>query len=169
VLGARIVLNPTNLSRLDPAGRRLVVQHELTHIASRAQTSDQMPTWLIEGLADYVGNLGSGLTARTAATELAAEVRAGRLPAQLPTSADFGGSGSSGARLPQVYEESWLACRLIADRVGRAGLVRFYLQVADAARTDPATAAAVGLRQVLRTDPAAFTAAWRSYLKRELR
>ena len=44
VLGARIVLNPTNLDRLDAAGRRLVVQHELTHIAARAVTNDQMPT-----------------------------------------------------------------------------------------------------------------------------
>ena len=38
VLGARIVLNPANLARLDAAGRRLVVQHELTHLATRAQT-----------------------------------------------------------------------------------------------------------------------------------
>jgi len=65
VLGARIVLNPDNLARLDAAGRRLVVQHELTHIAARAQTSDQMPTWLIEGFADYVGNLGSGSRCRS--------------------------------------------------------------------------------------------------------
>lgn len=165
VLGARIVLNPANLARLDAAGRRLVVGHELTHIASRAVTSDQMPSWLIEGMADYVGNLGSGLTVAGTAAELATQVRAGKVPSALPSDADFtGGSG-----LPQAYEESWLACRLIAGRAGQDGLVRFYRVVAGAARTDPATALATGLRQVLHTDVAAFTAAWRSYLIGQLR
>lgn len=166
VLGARIVLNPGNLSRLDAAGRRLVVQHELTHIATRAQTSDQMPSWLIEGFADYLGNLGSGQPVRTAAAELAAEVRGGSLPAALPTDADFGGAYS---RLPQVYEESWLACRLIARRIGQSGLVRFYKLVSAAARIDPATAVGTGLRQLLSTDLAGFTAAWRTELSAELR
>lgn len=165
VLGARIVLNPSTLGRLDAAGRRLLISHELTHIAARSITSDQMPTWLIEGLADYVGNLDSGLSVSRTATELAADVRAGRVPAALPADAEFTG----GSRLPQAYEKSWLACRLIADRVGQAGLVRFYRVVAAAARTDPATAVALGLRQVLRTDLAAFTAAWRSYLVGQLR
>jgi hypothetical protein len=149
---------------MDQAGRRLLITHELTHIASRAVTSDQMPGWLVEGLAEYVGNLGSGLPVRRAAAELAAEVRAGTLPAALPTAAEF-----TGGRLPQAYEKSWLACRLIADRAGEAGLVRFYRVVAAAARTDPDTAVATGLRQVLRTDVAAFTAAWRSYLVEQLR
>lgn len=165
VLGARIVLNPANLSRLDATGRRLVIGHELTHIASRAATSDQMPTWLIEGLADYVGNLNSGLPVARTAAELAADVRAGRVPKALPTSADFGTAGRSS----QAYEQSWLACRLIAARVGPAGLVRLYKAVAAAARTDPATAAALGLRQVLHTSVAAFTADWRSYLIGQLR
>jgi len=165
VLGARIVLNPANLARLDAAGRRLVVGHELSHIASRAVTSDQMPTWLIEGMADYVGNLGSELPVADTAAELAAEVRAGKVPSALPSGADFTG----GARLPQAYEKSWLACRLIADRVGSSGLVRFYRVVAKAADADPATALAIGLRQVLHTDVAAFTAAWRSYLIGQLR
>ena len=165
VLGSRIVLNPANLARLDDAGRRLVVGHELTHVATRAVTSDQMPTWLIEGLADYVGNLDSRQPVRTIAAELAADVRAGRVPTALPDQAAFAG----GSRLPQAYEQAWLACRLIAVRVGQPGLVRFYRVVAAAARTRPDTAVAVGLRQVLHTDPAAFTAAWRSYLIGQLR
>ena len=165
VLGARIVLNPTNLSRLDTAGRRLVIGHELAHVAARAATSDQMPVWLIEGMADYIGNLDSGLPVSVAATELAAEVRAGKVPSALPSDAEFAG----GNRLPQAYEKAWLACRLIAERVGQQGLVRFYRVVAKAADTHPTTAVAVGLRQVLGTDVAAFTAAWRSYLVGQLR
>jgi hypothetical protein len=124
-----------------------------------------MPTWLIEGMADYVGNLGSTQPVAGTAAELAAEVRAGKIPSALPSGADFTG----GARLPQAYEESWLACRLIAARAGQSGLVRFYRGVAKAAGTDPATAVATGLRQVLHTGLAAFTAAWRSYLIGQLR
>jgi hypothetical protein len=166
VLGARMVLNPATLSRLDAAGRRLVVQHELTHIAARASTSDQMPTWVIEGFADYVGNLDSKQSVQRTAAELAAEVKADKEPTGLPTTDEFAGSNP---RLPQVYEESWLACRLIARRTGEAGLVRFYRAVSATARTDPQTAAAVGLRSVVRMTPAEFTAAWRAELVGELR
>jgi hypothetical protein len=165
VLGARIVLNPSTLTKLDSAGRRLVVQHELTHIAARGVTSDQMPTWVVEGFADYVGNLGSARPASQIAAELAAEVRRGHLPAALPTSADFDGTNG---RLSQVYEEAWLACRLIADRVGTQGLVRFYKTVSSAARKDPASAAAVGLRTVLKLDVNTFTQVWKHELRRDL-
>ncbi|HEY2041984.1 MAG TPA: hypothetical protein VGH11_04840 [Jatrophihabitans sp.] len=166
VLGARIVLNPSTLSRLDAAGRRLVVQHELTHIAARAQTSDQMPTWVIEGFADYVGNLGSGQSVPATAAELANEVRRGIVPAALPSTADFGGANS---RLAQVYEQSWLACRLIASRAGQSGLVRFYRTVSSTAAGNPDGAVGVGLRDVLHTTPAAFTLSWKAYLRAELR
>lgn len=166
VLGARIVFNPTNLDRLDAAGRRLVVQHELTHIATRAATSDQMPTWLIEGFADYVGNLGSGRPVSDIAAELAGEVRRGTIPAALPTASDFDGADT---RLPQVYEEAWLACRLIAQEIGQHGLVSFYRAVGVAARTDPAGATATAFRQLLHTTEAAFTTRWRSYLREQLR
>lgn len=165
VLGARIVLNPTNLQRLDDAGRRLVVQHELTHIASRAMTNDQMPTWVIEGFADYVGNLGSALSVRQSAAELAAEVRRGLLPSMLPSNADFSGSA---ARLPQIYEQAWLACRLIARRVGQPGLVRFYKAVSQAARADPDKAAGTAFKAVLGIDETAFVRIWRQDLRAEL-
>jgi hypothetical protein len=165
VQGARIVLNPANLSRLDAAGRRLVVQHELTHIASRAVTSDQMPTWLIEGFADYVGNLDSGRPVPVAAQELAAEVRRGSTPAALPTGQDFDGDSS---RLPQAYEESWLACRLIAARVGQHGLVDFYRTVAAGTLSDPAGATARAFGSLLHLSVAQFTRAWQAYLVNQL-
>ncbi len=165
VLGARIVLNPTNLERLDAAGRRLVVQHELTHIAARAVTSDQMPTWVIEGFADYVGNLDSGQSEQRAASELATEIRRGTVPAALPTNADFDGANP---RLAQVYEESWLACRLIAAKVGQRGLVDFYHRVATAANLDPDTAVASVLRSELRESVAAFTQQWQAALRSAL-
>jgi len=166
VIGARIVLNPDTLSELDGDGRVLVVRHELTHVASRAATGDQMPSWVVEGFADYVGNLGAARPVRAIASELGAEIRRRGVPPALPGSADF---DAAGARLPQAYEEAWLACRLIARLVGEQGLVRFYRAVSTASRSDPSTAVAVGLHRVLRSSVADFTRAWRSDLAIEFR
>ena len=164
VLGARIVLNPATLARLDAAGRRLLISHELTHIASRSVTSDQMPTWLIEGLADYVGNLGSGMPVSRTAAELAAEVRAGGCRRRCrPTPTSPVAAGCPGLRA--------VLAGLPADRgPGRPGRSGALLPGGGRGRPHrPATAVAIGLREVLRTDLAAFTAAWRSYLIGQLR
>jgi hypothetical protein len=119
-----------------------------------------VPTWLVEGFADYVGNLDSRQPVVVAASELRAEVRAGKEPGALPTSADF---TDAGARLPQVYEQAWLACRLIATLAGPAGLVRLYhLVAAPGATVDRA------LRTVVHVSTAQFTARWRQYLRTEL-
>ena len=89
---------------------------------------------------------------------------AGTAPAQLPADSAFA-AGQSG--LPQAYEESWLACRYLAQRVGVAGLVRFYREVGRAVL--PANyAVAVALRDVLHETLATFTAQWRRYLTEEL-
>ena len=71
-----------------------------------------MPTWLIEGFADYVGNLGSGQPVPAAARSWlprCAGAGAGR-------AADRGRlrQHATPAGCPQAYEQSWLACRLIA-------------------------------------------------------
>jgi hypothetical protein len=119
--GQRLIVNAAAFARLSAVGRQIVVRHEITHIADAQATTGATPRWLIEGFADYVGNLGSGQSPRTAAAELGRDVRAGRVPTTLPGEAAFETAGAA----PQAYEGAWLACRLIADRVGQAGLVRF--------------------------------------------
>jgi len=114
--------------------------------------------WLIEGLADYAGYKGVQVPVREAAGELHREVAGGRLPTRLPDRADF---GAGSARLPQAYEEAWLACRLVAERYGEARLLRLYR----AAGRRPDTA----LRNVLGVGEREFTAMWRDYLREELR
>jgi len=175
VIGARIVLNPETLAQLDANGRTLVIQHELTHLATRAVTSPRAPAWLVEGFADFVGNTGSHEPVATIAGELATAVRGGRVPAALPTTADFNPSSTAtdaALDLAAAYEQSWLACRLIASRVGAAGLVRFYRAVnqtlsAPGPTADQAVSAA--LASVLGLTPAQFTTQWRRYLVGELR
>lgn len=162
--GQRLVLNPGALGNLSAVGERIVVQHEITHLATEPSTAETTPRWVVEGFADYVGNLGSGESVRSTAAELAAELKRGSVPSRLPGDGEF---ASSNQRLAQVYEEAWLACRLIAARDGQAGLVRFYRIVGTAVAPGDAAVAA-GLSQVLRESLAAFTAQWRSYLTAQL-
>jgi hypothetical protein len=162
--GLRVLLDPDAQTRLSDTGLRIVLRHEITHVAAWSVTTDTMPTWLVEGFADYVGNLDSGQAIPVAASELRTLVRAGKLPAGLPTSADF---ANGGAQLPQIYEQAWLACRLIAATAGQPGLVRLYHLVADAKET-PDAALDSTLRSVVHMSLAQFTARWRGYLRTEL-
>jgi hypothetical protein len=154
--GQRVVVNPANLDRLGALGRRVVLQHEVTHVATRGITGPGMPIWLVEGLADWVGYQGSGLPARAVGDELRRQLRAGRWPGRLPNPADFRGDS---ARLSVAYEEAWSACRLIANRAGPAALVRLYRAVGTA--TDPAAAVDAQLRKTLGWSYGQFVAEWR--------
>ncbi|MGI5168651.1 hypothetical protein ACQEU3_30320 [Spirillospora sp. CA-253888] len=157
--GDRIIVSPGTFARLNALGREVVLTHELTHVATGGARDGRTPVWLIEGLADYVGYRGTEVGVRAAAGELAREVAGGRTPAALPGPEAFeGGSG----RLAQSYQESWLACRLIAERYGEATLLRLY-RAAGRMSEDAA------LRSVLGVDRARFTSLWRDHLRRELR
>ncbi|WP_019630883.1 hypothetical protein [Actinomadura atramentaria] len=155
----RVLISPGTFNRLNALGRRVVLTHELTHVATGGAHDSRTPLWLIEGFADYVGYRGAKVSVRSAAGELAADVRAGRVPGALPGADAF---GSDAPRLAQAYQESWLACRMIAQRYGEAALVRLY-------RAAGRHAEGTALRDVLGTSAARFTAAWRDYLRKELR
>ena len=155
----RVQINPETFSTLSAAGREVVLRHEITHVASRSVTGPDTPEWLVEGLADYVGYLGSGIPDAVSAQELRADVRDGRLPAGLPLDADFTGTRGD---LPQVYEQSWLAVSLVAKRFGLPALLQLY-RAAGEQGLDPALRAALGI------DTAELTAAWRDDLRRRFR
>jgi hypothetical protein len=163
-VGDRITINPRNWPKLGPLGANVVLAHELTHVASRADTSAATPKWLSEGLAEYVGFHDTDVAATVAAAELATDVRSGRAPTKLPRDAAFRGDNPA---LPQAYETSWLACRSIATRYGQDALVRFYRAVGASA---PPSAVAVNgaLRRVLGISDATFTVQWRDYVRSEL-
>ncbi|MEV7970584.1 hypothetical protein AB0O34_32035 [Sphaerisporangium sp. NPDC088356] len=154
----RVIIEPRSFARLTGAGRDVVLAHELTHVATGAAADGRTPKWLIEGFADYVGYLGTGIPVASAAAELGAEVRAGRVPGSLPGSASF---AAGSARLAQAYEEAWLACRYVAGRFGERALVTLYRE---SMRSDPRTA----LGRALGMTTEEFTAAWREYVRREL-
>ena len=162
-LEQRLVIDPTRYAKLSAIGRRITLTHEITHLASATATTEAMPRWVVEGFADYVGNLGTGQTVDTVAAELRAQVRAGRLPTALPDDDTVDTSSTAAS----AYEQSWLACRLIAAKAGQAGLVRFY-RLVGASPDSSAVAVAAGLKAVLGESVATFTARWRAYLRSRL-
>ena len=98
------------------------------------------------------------------AQELTDDVRADRLPSDLPSNSDF---GTTNPDLPQTYEMSWLACKMIVERYGgQDALVEFYRAIG--APGGDATVVDKAFREVLDTTRAAFTKEWRSYVRHQL-
>jgi hypothetical protein len=135
-----VLVNGTAFDSLSPVGRRVVLTHELVHVATRAAGAGSVPTWLAEGYADHVAYAGTGLTAQQVAGDALAGIRAGRIPAELPGPEDFNAAGDGA---PAAYGQSWVAAGLIAEKAGDR-MREFYLQAGGSAGLDPALAA-IGL------------------------
>ncbi|GGZ66836.1 hypothetical protein [Streptomyces subrutilus] len=157
----RVVVNPEGYAGLGAEGRRIVLTHEVTHVATRAATSATTPLWLSEGFADWAAYRGTATTPAQAAPALARAVRRDGPPGELPDAADFAFGGDPEA-LARAYEGAWLACRAIADRWGGAALVDLYGR----AGREPLDAA---LREGLGTDRAGLTETWREAVRVGLR
>ncbi|MEU8225209.1 hypothetical protein [Kribbella sp. NPDC048915] len=155
----RIVANPKLFEELGKQGRRIVLTHETTHVASTA-TASPVPLWLAEGFADYVAFSAVPVQDESAAKELFKAIRAGHVPKTLPTPEAF---AASAKELPEAYESAWLACRMIAERDGEDKLVQFYRAV-HASRTS--TGLADAFKNVLGTTEAEFVDEWQKYLER---
>ena len=163
--GNRVVVNPDTFSKLGALGRQVVLTHETAHVATRAASGPAVPTWLVEGFADFVGYREVDLPVRVSAPALAREVRAGRLPAALPAEADF---DDSNTRLSEAYEGSWLAVRTIVDAHGVDGLLRLYRAVGRTRGVPAERALEQALQDELGTTSAQLTADWRAALARQL-
>jgi hypothetical protein len=155
----RIVANPKLFDELGKQGRKIVLTHETTHVASTA-TASPVPLWLAEGFADYVAFTAVPVQDESAAKELFKAIRAGKVPSALPSTEAF---AASSTELPQAYESAWLACRLIAEREGQSKLVKFYRAV-HASRSS--TGLADAFKSVLGMTEQEFVAEWQLYLKR---
>ncbi|MFP5346027.1 MAG: hypothetical protein ACLGIA_03235 [Actinomycetes bacterium] len=171
----RVIINPEGFTALGPLGRKVVLRHEITHLATRAGSTASVPLWLSEGFADYVAYVGTGLDRREVGRDVLTLVREGRSPAELPGARDF--DPASGDIAP-AYAGAWVAVQLIADRYGQEQLVRFYREASGSttgsprqAGTSPSDGAssaplAAAFRSVLGTDEATFTRQWRDELAR---
>ena len=139
---------------LGEQGEQIVMSHEAAHVATEAAASS-MPTWLLEGFADYVALAHVDLPVEVTASQVLEQVREQGAPATLPGPGDF---ETGNVTLGASYESAWLACRLVAATYGEERLIEFY----ERADEDGDTRAA--FRRVLGTTEAAFTEAWRGHL-----
>jgi hypothetical protein len=152
----RVYLNPAVFSDLRPAGAQVVASHEAVHVATGSSFT-AVPTWLLEGFADYVALDDAGVPVGVAAAQALQRIRKDGPPGRLPTPADLDPTATG---LGATYEVAWLACRFLGQRYGTAQLVRFYDEVASG------TSAAAAFRQVLGTSQAEFVRAWQADLRR---
>lgn len=139
----RVIINPDAYEELNDLGRRVVLTHETTHVATRTVTTAATPLWLSEGFADWVAYRGTRRKAATAAPELTRAVHTGSLPTRLPTDADFGFRAGAD-RLATAYEGSWLACRMIAEKWGEQKLIAFYRAAGSSALRTSAAGGSTG-------------------------
>ncbi len=150
-----VFVNPPVFDPLGPHGSQIVMSHEATHVATGAATTS-MPTWLLEGFADYVALDHVDLPVSVTASQILARVRRSGAPSHLPGKREF---DTANTALGAEYESAWLACRLIGEKYGEDKLITFYRQAARDSSTDNAFV------DVLGTTQKAFTRDWRDYLR----
>ena len=150
-----VFLNPKVFDGLGPRGAQVVVSHESTHVATDA-TFAEMPTWLLEGFADYVALAHARIPVATAASQILARIRKDGPPDHLPTASELDPAAPG---LGATYEEAWLAARFIARQYGESRLVAFYRKVDGGEAVDRA------FKGVLGTTENAFVGRWRADLR----
>ncbi|MFR9729183.1 basic secretory protein-like protein [Saccharopolyspora sp. MS10] len=158
VAGPRVVFNTETAERLSDTSLRVVLRHEMAHVAARADTADGAPMWLLEGFADYVGYRASGLPPERIAPDLARRVRVGAPPEGPPGDEDFHVSGGG---LDLAYQQSWSLVEHLARRVGERRVVELYRRIAGAgtpAEVEPA------LRELAGFSTADLLRSWRAEL-----
>jgi hypothetical protein len=163
VAGARMVVTPGML-RFSAAEARIVIRHELTHVATFMQ-GKQAPTWLSEGVAEYtahrvVGSSGTAdgveaLQRRGLPRTMWTDLRRSSYRPELVTEHGIFYSGTDD-QVGRRYSDGWFAALYVADEYGEAKLRALYEKATDPAYGDPAAREEVALRTVLRTDRAAF-------------
>lgn len=155
--GDRIVVNPSAWRTLGGLGRRVVLTHEMTHLATRAVTVDPVPIWLSEGFADYVAYKAVKVPTNVVAGDVLDDVRKGRGPKVLPVNQDFDASRGD---IAAAYEGAWLACRMIAERYGQPQLIQLYLSLSDSKSPPPGG----DIKATLGITDDTLVKQWRGYL-----
>ena len=113
VASTRMLLMPTSVRAGQPFLGR-ITRHELSHVAIGVR-DDGAPTWVSEGIAEYLG--AREVPVRDRIIPTAALQRAKSVDATLPGSKEFNNSDQE-----WHYALSWMACDYIAETFGEARL-----------------------------------------------
>ncbi len=113
VADTRVVLNPRILG-VPTRGRSRLLRHELTHVAVGGR-ADGVPTWLSEGLAEYVSVRSIPPQQRRISGAALAAAEDGLT--EMPPDSEFGGDTAEAS-----YGVAWWACEYLARATGEAVL-----------------------------------------------
>lgn len=120
-----VLLAPSLFSKVTPAGRLVVLTHELTHVALHQAGLTGVAHWVLEGSAEFTAYAASGTDLTTLAPQLAIEVRDGPAPTGPPTDRQFADDPIT------AYQSAFVWCRFLAQRYGRSRFTSF-VRAADA-------------------------------------
>jgi hypothetical protein len=144
--GQRIVFAP-GAAAMSDASLRIVLTHELFHLAARADTAANAPRWLVEGVADFVARPPAPLPAAAGGDTA------------LPTDAEL---DTAGPQRAMGYDRAWWFARFVAGTYGVDALRKLYVAAAGPHHTDFDTA----VRSALDTDPTELRVRWARWLSR---
>jgi hypothetical protein len=162
--GQRVIVNPKEFRDLGAAIRGVILTHELAHVATRDLSDGEMPLFMIEGFADYVGFRDSGYH-RGFSPALTAKIRAGKVPA-LPEDEVF--QDGSPKAVADAYHVGVLLCGYVADRLGEKALVSMYRALADTHGGTGASRFYRVLERRFALSRSDFERGWLDYLRAEL-
>jgi hypothetical protein len=119
VSGDRVILHPTLLDDIGTYDLRLLLVHEITHVALRPRGGPGVPRWLVEGVATWMEDRTVGVDDDRLTGELAEQLDTGFT--QFPSSVTFYSDDPD-----SNYQLSRQLVAHIADRYGVARLTRLY-------------------------------------------
>lgn len=163
--GQRVILSPMGARALSVASLRVVLRHEITHVAARSVTVDGSPMWLLEGFSDYVGYRDTDVALAQGAPALADQVRKSGPPTSLPEDRAFRGKDRE---LDLAYQQAWSIARFVAERFGEPRLVTLYRELGGAGPLSASETDDV-LRRAIGMDRAILLREWQAYLRGALR
>lgn len=148
--GWRVYVNPDDVDAV--AASEVVLPHELTHLATQDYLAD-VPDWLSEGAAEYVGLHGhGGLRGELRLRRLAGQLE---LPDELPTSRTYYHQG-----IQLNYAEGMALVTWLEEHDGRDAVLRLMRAYEDAGgydvNFDPDRATPAILRDTLGITPQAL-------------
>lgn len=156
--GQRIVFSPDAFERLNELQREIVLRHELSHIAVRAETGRGAPAWLAEGVPDYVAYRGVNLPLHDAVPQVAAMVAANGPPDSLPDDLDF-----AGPMADLAYQLGRTVSEFVVDTMGEDILKQLHRKLAAGGLVEgPLDAATTEVTGMTMNQ---FTSAWSQWLE----
>jgi hypothetical protein len=174
---ARLAVTPYLLSRGDDRARA-VLRHEITHVALALEGQGAIPTWLVEGTAEYAAyralisrspgarvNGVAALDQRGLPTATWQQLRRGSWKPVLQQTSSTFYTGST-KQVADAYTAAWLTCLYVASHYGEAALFALYSAAAGRpVGEDAATVEQTVLRQVLKTDKASLLRGTTAYAR----